>query len=241
MTLNEIVSNSLDVMSLGENEFTKCYRLAQRGIRQMKWDFIGTIKTENITVLGNMTAKLPEDFVSERLIRAYNEPDTLHPLSNNPKLSLSSAQYNNRFYKPGVFTSDAILDQLSNLVDYGDDDDDDQEPYIPQSSAGDGEYRVDLKSNTIVFSPNFRFRYIQVEYLSNTKDDGKSYVPEMVSEALLAFIVWQYNFAKKGVNYADKVSYKNHYYNELRKAKLRLSKITKQQMWDLSRVKVENI
>lgn len=231
MLLNEIVSNAVDSMSLGENEFTKCYRIAQRCIRQLKWDFIGTIKTVELSILPNMTCKLPSDFVSERKIGPINETTgQIATLTEDSNLSLLDATNPDRILQPSRHSRETVMDEMNYLSEYGS-----LEPSNLGSNRNIGGYRIDRKQNLLVLDPNFNYGKIQIEYIGSTTEGGNCEVPEMVSEAILFFVIWQYNFARKGVSGFDKQNYENQYYNELSKAKARVTKITKSQMNQNSR------
>lgn len=227
MLLNEIVSNALDLMTIGENEFAKCYRLAQRGIRIMKWDFIGNIKTIQLNVSPNMTVQLPADFITERKIGSYNESSgEIATLTHNPDLSLLDASCENRFLEPSKYSKENLYDEIG---DY------DYDSGLPEAGFGYpnlgsnrniGEYRIDRHKNLLVLNPNVTFSKLQIEYLGSTTKAGNCDVPEMVSEALVTWIIFQYNFARKGVSPADKSMYRREYYNELRKAKARIAALS---------------
>lgn len=225
MLLNEIVSNALDSMSLGENEFTKCYRIAQRCIRQMKWDFIGTIKSVDLPVLLNMTCKMPDDFVSERKISLVDERFGGYlTLTEDSKLSLTDALNKDRLTQPNLYSGSAgDVDFLSDM---------DLSTIGSLDSMG---YRIDRRMNVLVLDPNFDYNQIRLEYIGSKDDGGQCDVPDMVSEAILYFVIWQYNFAKKGVSGYDKQNYENQYFNALRTAKGRISKITRADMYKASR------
>lgn len=236
MLLNEIVSNALDLMTIGENEFTKCYRIAQRCIRQLKWDFIGTIKPVTLTVLPNLTCKLPADFVSERKIGPLNASTGLiEALTEDSGLSLLDASDPNRLLQPSFHSRENVLDEMDMLAGEGGMD---LGSVNLGSSRNIGSYRIDRKMNLLVLDPNFSYSTIQLEYVGSTTEGGNCDVPEMVSEAILYFIIWQYNFARKGVTGFDKQNYENQYYNALRLAKGRIAKITKAQMNQNSRQSV---
>ena len=220
MDIKEIVAAALDELSWGDHEYARMKRLMFRGIRKMRWDFIGKIRTVKIKVLPNKTAMLPAEFLKERKVGLLNSDGEIATFVENPNLAIV----------------DCGIDRDTEDNDRSDDrfeeiDGGDHAPVMGSGRWGSqhslGEYRINRDSRMIVFNPGFPHSHFYLEFNSATDSKGNCDVPEMVSEALIAWGVM-----KSTENRSDTPAYLNSqrkaaYEKEMRLARLRIRSLTK--------------
>lgn len=234
MDVNEIAANCLDQLDLGENEFMRVYRMCMRGIRVMEWDFIGVINTVQINVLANKTAPLPDNFMKLKKIGIINNgTGEIATFIENPNLNMLDVECDDRTTENSGYGYNPDLDTTYDYNDYNDlninNDRYRRERYFARfgSNTNLGEYRIDKSRNIVVFSPEFKPTTFILEYLASTDKKGRCDVPDQVSEALIGWVLWQYKKDKKTYSAQEKRDSSRYFYNENRKARLRIMSLTK--------------
>lgn len=222
--VSEVVGWFLDEINGGKAEFARAYRIAIRGWRELNWDVTGSLKTTSLEVDCDLTAKLPDDFLNHISIGVVNSNGKIATLTRNDRLTMECSD-DEYFSSEEWYMNDSNLSILT----------------ASRSSLGIGsnnnigEYRVDRGSNRIILNPDFCYRDVVLEYVSNGQEEGRECINELASEALLAYLRWKWHVAKKGVNRGDKLDYRSEYYNQKRLAKYRIRKPKLQEMNQASR------
>lgn len=229
--LQEVVKQFLDGNDYGHAEYRKAYNIAIRGWRILRWDVDGQIKTTELNVKCDLTADLPHDFLGYSEIGVSNSNGTLALLTENPHLSEiidCDVDYeNNSYYHLDTDPSVQYYDNYNR----------------GKGSVNNiGEFKIDLTNNKVIFSPDFCYSRVILKYNSNNfEGKGEYYINEMCSEALLAFITYEWYKHKQGVPQNHKAEYLNTWYNQKRLAKARMRNYSLQQLNDASRLNVKAV
>lgn len=234
-TLRHIVADYLMEAGLGEAEFTRCYHLGVRALKEIASDVKGKIKTSKLFLNPDATADLPDNCLKVNKI-GYLEGGELRALTLNTNLSLETK------YTSGCVNDNCDRDpncpcRISNVS--GNPYNGGTSPYYPKggslgvgSWANLGEYRVE--GNIIYFNSSVLGcgRDIYVEYNSFTDEDenGDMLVHEYTREAVIAFIRWKYAITKKNQDKWDKQYYEKEWFREKRNAKYRIKSHSLQEL-----------
>lgn len=226
--LSEIVGQFLDGNDLGHAEYSKAYRMAIRGRRILVMDVAGIKKETTLHVKSDLTADLPDDFSSVIEIGVPNNNGTIATLVENNNLSkfldldcdyesyndfedlMGNHNYSANYYRAG-------MGSVNNI----------------------GEYKIDEGTNTVILDPTFCYKNLLLRYNSNDEgfdQDGEYTINEKCSEALLAFITYEFYKHKLGVPQNHKLEYKMNWYNEKRLAIARMKNYTLQALNDSARL-----
>ena len=230
--LKEIVSQFLDGNDFGQAEYSKAYRIAIRGLRILNWDVKGKIKETVLNVRQDLSAELPDDYLSYIEIGVPNSNGSLATLTENPNLNQSinlDVEYDDDYVGNNMIVS-YDRNYLNSRRGIG-------------SVNNIGEFKIDVEEGMILFDPCFCYREVVMKYNSRDIYNGKGeyVIDEMCSEALLAFIVWQWYKHKQGVPQNHKIQFQIDWQNEKRLAKARMRHITAQQLNDASRQSIKSV
>lgn len=231
--LRKVVAQFLDSADESSHAFRRLYNIGVRGCEQFNLDLTGNIKTVVIDVEANKTAYLPEDYISYSKIGVLNERGEVVTFKRNQDLSMWNDIYTQLDERQ---TGVPISNTLGFL------DDQSAYPYLyynyfyqgssfnlfglDSGTAKIGEYKLDEVNGLILLSPNSEHSQVVLEYLSDGYDsDADDY--EIDVRAQEAFICWlRWNNAKdlrKKFSQSDVRGYKIEYFNELRKAAMRIN------------------
>lgn len=226
LPLSTIVGQFLDKYNYGEAEYAKAYRMAIRGWRQLNWDVTGELKREKLQVECDLTVCLPDDLIKLLRIGVVNSKGEIATLTENPNLTdLSCDDYadtSNNFGDWWTHDNNWKVLGWGGSLGVG-------------SDTNIGEYRFDEGSNRAILNPEFCYSEVTIEYNGHPKIKGEYTINELASEALTAFIEWQWSAGMKGLTISEKEAKRRDYYNELRLAKGRIKMPTLQTMKSISR------
>jgi len=224
--VEEVVAQFLDESNLGQAEYAKAYRIAIRGLRDLSWDIVGSVKIEELVFGANHTALFPLDCAK---ILDFGISDGCGGIASFDKVN--ELVYNTDVEK----YNDDILGINSSLArDYTNYRYPTDQYYYGSLGVGSynsiGKYKVDEGSKTILISPNTKYSNFLIKYLSYQNENCEYVVNIMASEALLAYIRWKFNMT--GVRNTLQVQSVNRseYYREKRNAKLRIKNPTVQEL-----------
>jgi hypothetical protein len=191
--LKEVVSMFLDQSNKSIRDFDKCWVMAFRGLRLINQSFSAEPKTARLPVEGNKTVNLPSDYLALSKIGVVNGSGEIVSLRRNDALSIFR---------------DNNPDRITKLAsEYGNSDDViiPQNIFLNYSYNGDvchlygaggglitaGDYKLDERNDVIILNTDFQYSDIVMEYICNPELDGDYYVPQCMSEAIIAFIEWK--------------------------------------------------
>lgn len=213
--LKTIVSYALDETKQSIGSFDEYWVLAFRALVDMLFDIMAEAITIRIPLLSNKTVQFPADYISWTKIGILNENGELSTLKVNNALTTFKDSSPNRLDRINGDINDAaplLLGSPFYLNYYY------NNTYQPLFGVGGGliqygDCKVDDENGLIIFSPDFRFNSIVLEYISSPQKNGDYTVPIIAQEAIIAFIKWK-----------SKIGTREEYYGELTKARRRMPK-----------------
>lgn len=100
---------------------------------------------------------------------------------------------------------------------------------------GEGFYRMNLDQNRIDLQNDTSAQEVVIEYIRDEARSTNPVIHVYAEEALQAFIYWKLVSRKSTVPANEKARARNEFYNEKRKARHRMSNITKEELLAVSR------
>ena len=209
---------------------------ARRGIKEMDFDFGQNIKSIKYTVdTATQTLTIPSDCVDVVKIGVVGPDGMVYVLANNKNINYSHSQ-------PSAAATDSVPDKTPTATPGGSSDSEfDQfvfHNYFANGTYGQlyglgggqryGEYRVNWHQGRIEFSSTNNLTEVVLEYLTDNYLDASPNIHTYAEEALRAYIYYRLIERKASVPMGEKQRARKEYYNELRKAKARLSSFTKE-------------
>lgn len=193
--------------------------IARRGIREFGFDFGKKIKTVKISVSANDTVTLPDDFVDLCKVGLIATDGTIIGLVSNENLTTLSAT-NNAVGEDNEFDT-LVFDNYLHNGSLG-------RLYGVGGGHAPGYYRMNLSDNRLELSSNSNITEIALEYIADEARGTDPSVHVYAEEALRCYIYYKLIERKSGVPANEKARARTEYYNEMRKARARLSSFNKE-------------
>jgi hypothetical protein len=216
--LSEIVSQFLDGADYGDAEYSKAYRIAIRGWRNLNWDVTGDLVRDKVPVECDMTVCIPEGCISIKKVGIVGKGGNLITLKENPNLTDFTC-YTDLEDEPSNTVSDSWWDSEVNWAALN---------WSGSLGVGSyravGEFRIDTAKNRLILNPEFNKSHVILEYLAHPKIEGEYTIHEFASEALLSYLRWQWFINKKGTAQGEREQYRREFFNDKRLAQLRIKK-----------------
>lgn len=208
------------------------------GLRDVHYDVSGIVKQSKKAVnTSNNTVDLPVDLVKLIGVSAFDGLGRLVALSRNNRIfknlddcgnptgnSSSLGSGNSDLFG---FPSSARHFRDGSVIGAF---------YGLGSTSNFGEYRFNKEYNRIELSTYSEISYVIIEYLADVSQiNGEFFVHEYLVEPIKNWIDWTRNRRKPNVPAGEKIRLEDQYTRSKRKARLRLSSISIDEMQDLSR------
>ena len=223
VTLKEVISDFKITMDDSDHVANvsdrAIHNLAKRGMREIGFDIEKELRTAVVEVQANDTVDLPYDFVDLCKIGLITEDGVIVALIANENITAL----------PATASSVGQDDDFDTLI---------FENYLHNGSLGrlygiggghaPAHYRLNLGENRIELGGATNLSEVVLEYIS---DPAKLENPEVhiyAEEALRCYMYYKLTERKSGVPANEKARARTEYYNELRKARARLSTFTKE-------------
>jgi hypothetical protein len=248
--LRKIVAQFVDSSDTSAHQYRRLYNIAVRGLEnEFNLDLTGHFITALLDVEPNKTVQLPVGYLNYSKIGIVNQSGEFVVLKRNDQLSNFHAIYYDQTNRnAGVPSINSFGDFLglnatngyNNLYFYnfwnqgtsfnlyG----------LDSGTATIGTYKVDVGANVILLNPEFAYPQILLEYLSDGYDESEDdySIDSRAAEAMLAWIRWQQSIDQPKKFPANMVAfYMKQYFNEKRKAKMRLNGFHLSEMNDIIR------
>lgn len=226
VSVNQIVNDF--VLTLASDDYasnvsdTTLRNFALRGIREMGFDMMQRIKTEQLTVDSALgTVDLPTDFVALTKLGVLGTDGVLYSFVENPNLNLLENQ-----------PAESIPDYMAGFESYV------YRNYLSQTSSGRlyglgggqgaGEYRINFEQNRIEVGLNVSVSKVLIEYIADEALSTNPSIHIFAEEALRSYIYLKLIERKSNVPANEKARARREYYNERRKANARLKSFSKE-------------
>lgn len=209
---------------------------ARRGLKEMDFDFGQKIASRKVSVdTSKQTATIPTDCVDIIKVGVVGSDGMVYVLANNKNINYSHADTaTDTAATPDKTPTDtpggSQQDSFSDFVFHN---------YFANGTYGQlyglgggqryGEYRINWSEKRIEFSSTNDLTEVVIEFLTDSYLDSDPTVHTYAEEALRAYIYYRLIERKASVPMGEKQRARKEYYNELRKAKSRLSSFTKEE------------
>lgn len=223
---------------------------ALRGIREIGFDISRKIQSLKLPVtLTNNTVVLPDDFVDIIKLGVVGSDGKVYVFAQDSNINMSQAYAKNTAGSTFDTDGDGVLDRVDSKgatagFGNGESIDDGFDSYIFRNfiygtdegglyGLGGGHklgfYRMNLDQNRIELDTDNNYSEVVIEYISDQARSSNPTVHVYAEEALRAYIYYKVIERKSNVPMAEKQRARSEYYNELRKARARLSTFTKEE------------
>ena len=195
------------------------HNIAKRGIREIGFDISKKIKTVKLDVESNDTVTLPSDFVDICKVGIITQEGVIVALISNENITTLSATANtvgeDDEFDTLIFENYLHNGTLGRLYGVG-------------GGHAPGHYKLNLDQNRIEIGQVSSISEIVLEYVSDQAKETNPDVHVYAEEALRCYMYYRLIERKSGVPANEKARARTEYYNELRKARARLSSFTKE-------------
>lgn len=223
---------------------------ALRGIREIGFDISRKIQSLKLPVtLTNNTVVLPDDFVDIIKLGVVGSDGKVYVFAQDSNINMSQAYDKTAAGNTFDTDGDGVLDRVDSKgatagFGNGESIDDGFDSYIFRNfiygtdegglyGLGGGHklgfYRMNLDQNRIELDTDNNYSEVVIEYISDQARSSNPTVHVYAEEALRAYIYYKVIERKSNVPMAEKQRARSEYYNELRKARARLSTFTKEE------------
>jgi len=216
--------------------------LALRGVRELGFDSLRSIRSLKLPVSSNNTVTLPDDYVDWSKVGSVGTDGLVYVLGENKNLNISqkySTIGGNNYDSNG----DGLLEREDDKTSTGDNalstEDIVFRNYYNNMEVGalygyggghfHGEFRVNLDQNRIEIKSNSSISEVVVEYIADEARSSNPRVHVYAEEAIRCFIYYKIIERKSSVPANEKARARAEYYNERRKANARMKSFTKEE------------
>jgi len=195
------------------------HNIAKRGLREIGFDISKKIKTVKLDVESNDTVELPIDFVDLCKVGIITSDGVIVGLISNENITTLSATANtvgeDDEFDTLIFENYLHNGTLGRLYGIG-------------GGHAPGHYKMNLEDNRIEIGQVSDISEIVLEYISDQALAENPEVHVYAEEALRCYMYYRLIERKSGIPANEKARARSEYYNELRKARARLSSFNKE-------------
>lgn len=195
------------------------HNIAKRGLREIGFDISKRIITVKLPVGDNDTVELPRDFVDICKVGIITSDGVIVGLISNENITTLSATANtvgeDDEFDTLIFENYLHNGTLGRLYGIG-------------GGHAPGHYKMNLEDNRIEIGQVSKMSEVVLEYISDQALSEDPTVHVYAEEALRCYMYYKLIERKSGVPANEKQRARSEYYNELRKARARLSSFNKE-------------
>jgi hypothetical protein len=245
VTLDNLANDFL--LSVQEDDYTSSVskplilNYLKRAIREMEFDVHKRVKSMKIEVSSNNTVVLPSDYVDvvkigvvggDGMVYVFGENKNVNYSMNNSGTAGAPVQGTSDSKTATTGFSSTPTDELdldhyvfnNYLLDgnYG-------QLYGIGGGQRYGDYRINLDQNRIELDTSSSYSEVVLEYICDPALEANPSVHVYAEEAVRSFAYYKLIERKSSVPAGEKARARKEAYNEMRKAKARLSNFTKEE------------
>lgn len=252
MTLKDIVVNLLDSADSSSHDFRRLYNIGVFGMQtEFGLDVKSSIKTVLLDINPNKTCALPCDYVMLSKMGVVNSYGEIATFKRNDRLSMYHAEYfinaNRNAGVPTLPTYGWYGGLNGGIADYN------AFGYLNYWYQGTswnlfglgsgtvdvGEYKIDTTNRIILFNECFNWTQFLLEYItdgSETDENDQYPVDVRMAEAVKSWLRWQDVIDRPRKASPGAIQQlKTNYFNEKRKARMRINPIILNEMQNIER------
>jgi hypothetical protein len=188
--------------------------IANRGLKELTFDILGSTKVSIIDVDSTLRIDLPADYIDYEFVGVIDGDNRLNPLG-----------FNNRIPLGGGVNQNTQFDDSYHYVNgglFG----------IGGGQNSDGYYspKIDEENMQMILSSVAVGLTVYLEYISDGRQtDGLTVIHPYAEEALMSWIYWKSIQRSRHFPQSEKQAARRDYYNDKRNARKRLKSFTKEE------------
>jgi len=215
ISVDQIVTNLIAEQGhLTTHDHLRLLHIANRGLKELTFDILGSTKVVNLTTDSSLRVDLPDDFLDYIFIGIINNDYILETLGASDEIPLVGdvndlTNFDEKYYSfnGGLFG-----------VGGG------------QNDNGYYSPNIDIENNQLVLSSFEVGSTIYLKYISDGRaTDGLTVIHPYAEEALMSWIYWKSIQRSRHFAQSEKQAARADYYNDKRLAKARLKSFTKEE------------
>ena len=245
VTLDDLTNDFL--LSVQEDDYTSnvskplVFNYLKRAIREMEFDIHKRVKSMKIPLSSNNTIALPVDYVDMVKIGVVGGDGMVYVFGENKNINYSQTNAGST-----AAPDQGTEDSKSSTTGFGGGTNDFQDldhyvfnNYLLDGNYGQlygigggqkyGQYRINLDQNRIEIDTSSSYSEVVLEYICDPALEKNPTVHIYAEEAVRAFTYYKLIERKSSVPAGEKARARKEAYNEMRKAKSRLSTFTKEE------------
>ena len=244
VTLDNLATDFL--LSIQEDDFLSnvsrplVLNYLKRAIREMEFDTHKRVKSIKISVGSNNTIALPSDYVDMVKLGVVGSDGMVYVFGENKNINYSMAN-SGTTAAPVQGTTDSKSSTAGFSGGFSDEGDLDHyvfNNYLLDGNYGQlygigggqryGDYRINLDQNRIEIDTSTGYSEVVLEYISDPALDDNPSTHVYAEEAVRSYAYYKLIERKSSVPAGEKARARKEAYNEMRKARARLSDFTKE-------------
>ena len=215
ITVDQVVTNLIAEQGhLTTHDRLRLLHIANRGLKELTYDVLGSTKVTLIDVDNTLRIDLPVDYLDYEFVGVIDGNYRLEPLG-----------FNNRIPLYGSVNNQTEFDDQYVAVNGG------------MFGIGGGQNRngyfspkIDEENNQMILSSVAVGLTVYLEYISDGRDtDGLTVIHPYAEEALMSWIYWKSIQRSRHFPQSEKQAARKDYYNDKRLALSRLKAFTKEE------------
>ena len=245
VTLDNLATDFL--LSVQEDDYTSnvskplILNYLKRAVREMEFDVHKRVKSMKIALSANNTVVLPSDYVDMVKIGVVGSDGMVYVFGENKNVNYSMTNSGST-----AAPTQGTTDSKSSTAGFsgGTNNAEDLDHYVFNNYLLDGnygqlygigggqrygEYRINLDQNRIEIDTSTGYSEVVLEYICDPALEANPTVHIYAEEAVRAFAYYKLIERKSSVPAGEKARARKEAYNEMRKAKSRLSTFTKEE------------
>lgn len=251
VTVEEVINNYL--ANRDSDDFTsttprhKILYQAYRGVRELYFDSMSTVRAYSIDIGPTLSVVLPPDYVNYVRISLVDSQGRMQPISIDRRMAIAESYLQDNAFDI-LFDSEGyvLTDNGGTSTNNSSEDTRTCTAYSIGSafspnkdnsqSFPNGRFNIDKNRGIIQFSSDVSAKTVVIEYISdglyvdgNTRTEASIKVHKFSESALIDFIYYELIKQRRNVPANEKMRARKEYYNSRRLAQRRLNKFTKEE------------
>lgn len=215
ITVDEVVRSVLgDEGKSTTHEYLRYLEIANRGLKQLTFDVLGSTKVALIPIGTSLRANLPVDYVDYTYVGIVGSDGKLHYLSHKGDIPVTGTDNTTPAPSEESYYWNGGLYGLGG----------------GQNKNGYYKPQIDIESWQMIFTSTEVNTYVYLEYVSDGRaEGGRTIVHPYCEEALISWTYWKSIQKKRSYSRGDKMDARSDFYNEKRLAVARMKSFTKEE------------
>lgn len=253
VTVEEVINNYL--ANRDSDDYTsmtprhKILYQAYRGVRELYFDSMSTIRAYEMTISPTLSVIVPPDYVDYVRISLVDNQGRMQPIAIDKKMAIAERYLQDNAFNILFDSEGYVLTDAGDANNNNEDFDEDIQPCTAYSIGSafspnkdnsqffpNGRFNIDKNRGVIQFSSDVSAKTVVIEYISdglyvdgNTRKENNIKVHKFAESALIDFIYYELIKQRRNVPANEKMRARKEYYNSRRLAQRRLNKFTKEE------------